>query len=645
MPILALAVAATVLSFVIAGVAAFVAFVLACAAIAAVAYGLYCLISYLNEQAERERAEHERKEALANTTLLLQDQAKREFLSRKQFLVWFTTALAKLIQDEKIIVPSEAMFQYFVSIADNLYHPPAEIAVPQLTYHGESDYWAEAIANQPAYDPYKAGEAILRCIHAFLKHLPKDQDGQFMVKAGDLLPRKTISEMMTPLFNAGYWGDITQHYVGRCIAAAKGSKYERTPPEYYKEKNAYKHYLPSPLKELFEFEVPFKMFFDTRHAHHWIVGRNRSGKTTYLSNQINYDLPLVAKDECSIIVIDSTVRLAKYIARLKLFAPGQPLHDRLIYIGPDPKYRIALNPFRLGNKQESVKILSYAFSSIFNATDFQIDAAEYVIEAVLQHDNPNLDIFMKFFEDDYATRFAKEIARLRGPAKAYMLHGFPKLHAATRSGMYQRLFGLRKVEAVDAMLNAKECRFDLYEELKGGGKVILIDCDESELGDEKELYGRLFLGMLHRVSQRRTPFDEHTLHRVFAYVDEAQDYIKNDRRVRDMLFQARKRRIGLTLATQTRGQIEDPSVKDALNQAEIHSDCITRGHVQLRMGDERRPDFDLNLVIPNFSFQDQDPMSETEYTAMRERIFEKYGAKEEPRRPPQERQGRVTTER
>ncbi len=94
---------------------------------------------------------------------------------------------------------------------------------------------------------------------------------------------------------------------------------------------------------------------DVRFEHQWVIAPSGTGKTTLLQTQIVEDLERVQRGECSIIVIDSQNELIPKIARLKLFARGQPLDGKLVVIEPDPDYPPALNVLDIGLSELSTR--------------------------------------------------------------------------------------------------------------------------------------------------------------------------------------------------------------------------------------------------------------------------------------------------
>ena len=90
----------------------------------------------------------------------------------------------------------------------------------------------------------------------------------------------------------------------------------------------------TPLLQLLDFTVAIDLPQATRFEHMHIVAGSGHGKTQTLQQLILHDLDAVAAGEASIIVIDSQSDLINNIAGLEMFAPGQPLSDRLVLIDP-----------------------------------------------------------------------------------------------------------------------------------------------------------------------------------------------------------------------------------------------------------------------------------------------------------------------
>lgn len=105
----------------------------------------------------------------------------------------------------------------------------------------------------------------------------------------------------------------------------------------------------TPVHDLLGGDIAFAIPTAARFEHHHIVGGSGHGKTQTLQYMIAEDLEAVAQGERSVIVIDSQGDLIRKISRLKVFAPGEPLHDRVVIIDPtDVEWPVSLNLFDIG---------------------------------------------------------------------------------------------------------------------------------------------------------------------------------------------------------------------------------------------------------------------------------------------------------
>ena len=94
-------------------------------------------------------------------------------------------------------------------------------------------------------------------------------------------------------------------------------------------------------------------------------------------------------------------------------------------------------------------------------------------------------------------------------------------------------------------------KFDLFQEMNSG-KVILINTAKDLLKQEgSQILGRFFIAMIAQAAQERATLQERIP--CFVYIDEAADYF--DQNVALILEQARKYKLGVTLAHQYLGQL------------------------------------------------------------------------------------------
>jgi hypothetical protein len=145
------------------------------------------------------------------------------------------------------------------------------------------------------------------------------------------------------------------------------------------------------------------------------------------------------------------------------------------------------------------------------------------------------------------------------------------------------------------------------------------------------LMGRMFIAMLEDIASRRRTLDRDTLKPVWIYLDEASDYLSNDKTFIQILTKAAEQKVGLTVAYQYEGQDGvDPSIEKALRNASIHSRCLKRGLVELTINGEP-----LTLHPRKFEFTRDEPQMDTkEYDALRERLAAAFPYKEPPPQSP-----------
>jgi hypothetical protein len=123
----------------------------------------------------------------------------------------------------------------------------------------------------------------------------------------------------------------------------------------------------TPFLKILQTPVPFAVPSSLRPQGTHIVAPPGRGKTTLMRALLAHDLNKIGRGEASIIVIDAkdhpTESLIGPLRRVSLFAPGQPLHDRITIIDPHPEFPPALNPFDIGTNADVPEDEREAFRS------------------------------------------------------------------------------------------------------------------------------------------------------------------------------------------------------------------------------------------------------------------------------------------
>ena len=334
----------------------------------------------------------------------------------------------------------------------------------------------------------------------------------------------------------------------------------------------------TPLLPLFDQTLDFTIPTKARFEHHHIVAGSGHGKTQTLQYLIANDLESVVEGDRCVIVLDSQGDLIRTIANLKVFAPGEPLHDRIVIIDPsDVEWPVSLNLFDVGME----RLASYAplererlTNSILELYDFVLGtllSAEmtqkqnvifrYVTRLMLHIPDATIHTLRELMEPGSEKRFAPHIAKLSGTARQFFETEFAsKEFEQTKKQVLRRLWGILENQTFERMFSHPRSKLDLFTEMNAG-KVILINTAKDLLKEQgTEIFGRFFIALIAQAAQERATLPEHKRTPAIVYIDEAQDYF--DRNIGLILAQARKYNVGMVLAHQYLGQLE-PKLQEA----------------------------------------------------------------------------------
>ena len=327
----------------------------------------------------------------------------------------------------------------------------------------------------------------------------------------------------------------------------------------------------TPFESLFALPVPFRVPDALRFEHCHIVGGTGHGKTQLMQRMIHADLVAAKEDGRSVVVIDSQGDLISKLVRLDLFSPYDPesLASRLVLIDPsDVEYPASLNLFDapwarfqeygLADRERILNGVVELYESFFGAllgaelTQKQGVVFRYLARLMLAISGATIHTLMELMEDGHAYRPVMQA--LKGSARHFFeKEFFHPSFAATKKQILRRLWGVLSTPAFERMFVQKENKLDLFAAMNEG-KIVLINTAKDLLKtDGSQLFGRFFVSMLAQAALERSTIPEHARTSTFVYVDEAQEYF--DDTIETILSQARKYRLGITLAHQTLDQL------------------------------------------------------------------------------------------
>jgi hypothetical protein len=447
---------------------------------------------------------------------------------------------------------------------------------------------------------------VIKNIHAFFRMLPESCFGEPDAEANDSFdvvlldlmedPTKAVEQLfMLPYDNEALschvFDKLRERYATNLVVASGFS------PSVHPATVETKLLLPSrqrdttapelvasylggtPFETLLDLPVPFYIPGAVRFEHCHIVGGTGHGKTQLMQKMIHADLIAAKTDGRSVVVIDSQGDLINKLVRLELFSPDAPgnLADRLVVIDPaDVEFPAALNLFdahldrmRAYGPADKERILNGVielyelfFGAFLGAelTQKQGVIFKYLARLMLVIPDATIHTLMRIMED--GKPFKPYMEKLDGSARYFFeTEFFHPSFAATKKQVLRRLWGVLSTPAFERMFTQPKNKLDLFEAMNDG-KIIFVSTAKDLLKREgSQLLGRFFIAMLTQAALERSTLPENKRTPTLVYVDEAQEYF--DDNIETILNQARKYRVGLTLAHQTLDQLS-PRLRSAI---------------------------------------------------------------------------------
>ncbi|SDP80718.1 type IV secretory system conjugative DNA transfer family protein [Desulforhopalus singaporensis] len=331
----------------------------------------------------------------------------------------------------------------------------------------------------------------------------------------------------------------------------------------------------SPFESIFSYLCPFSIPIQARFEHCHVIGGTGHGKTQLLQSFILDDI----KAKRGFCVIESQGDLINKITMLPHFDPtvNGSLAEKLILIDPtDTDFPVCLNMFALNARGMSglsntqremllnatVDLYSYMFGALFGAelTQRQRVIFNYLARLMMEIPNATIQTLRELMED--GKKYKPYMDALQGSARAFFqTQFFSKSFAQTKKQVLARLWGVLSNATLERMFSNTENRVDLFKAMNEG-KIVLINTAKDLLRKEGcQILGRFFIALLGQAILRRTSITEENRKPFFVYIDEAHEYF--DERIDEQLNQARKYKVGLTLAHQNLDQL-DSSLKGTM---------------------------------------------------------------------------------
>lgn len=309
--------------------------------------------------------------------------------------------------------------------------------------------------------------------------------------------------------------------------------------------------------------VVFGIKRDDRRRHMYIIGKTGMGKTKLMENLIINDI----KNGEGVALIDPHGESFDFILNR---IPKERMKDVVIFNPADTKFPVAFNPMEVIDESLKIqtasgivgtfkKIFGYSWGPrleyIFNYTVLALlDSEGGTLLGVVRMltdkkyrakivDNVKDPVVKKFWTDEFSTYNDKYASEAIAPI-------LNKVGQFISNSLIRNVIGQPK-----SSFNIRKLMDDQ--------KIFLINLSVGRIGETNAtLLGSFMITAIHLAAMSRADMNEEDRKDFYFYVDEFQNFATES--FNNILSEARKYRLSLTIANQFLAQIEDSGVKDAV---------------------------------------------------------------------------------
>ena len=354
-------------------------------------------------------------------------------------------------------------------------------------------------------------------------------------------------------------------------------------------------------KTNFRNQVHFGIKQDDRRRHVYMVGKTGTGKSTLLENMVIDDI----RDGKGIGLIDPHGDFAE---KLLNFIPEDRIDD-VIYFNPsDTEFPIGFNPLeRVGTEHRH--LVASGIMGVFKKVwpDVWSNRMEYLVNntllALLEYPGSTLLDVMKMLTNK--TYRKKVTDRLTDPiVKDFWLREYAgwneRYGQEASSAVLNKIGQLVANPLVRHIVGQSHSTINIRQ-IMDEGKIFIINLSKGKMGeDNSALIGAMLITKIQMAAMSRVDIpNEEDRRDFFLSIDEFQNFSTDS--FADILSEARKYRLSLTLAHQYIRQLIDPSTKSTKVRDAIFGNAGTI--VAFRVGAEDAEDLEKEFA-PEFDEND-----------------------------------------
>lgn len=302
--------------------------------------------------------------------------------------------------------------------------------------------------------------------------------------------------------------------------------------------------------------VPFGIRRSDRRRHLYTIGKSGSGKSKLLELLINEDL----QNGEGLAVLDPHGDLVDAVLR---YVPQHRINDVVLLDPSDTEFPIAFNPLEKVSEAQKMQV-TIGFLQIFkklfgsNWSDRLEHVLRYTTLALLDSPNTTVLSILKMLTDKNYRQ--KIVSRIQDSVvKSFWVSEFAawseKFDADAITPLLNKVGQFVATNMIRNMIGQPVTKFNIRE-LMDNQKILLMKVSKGLLGEENSgLIGAMFITKLYQAAMERADTPEEQRKDFYLYVDEFQNFATDT--FAEILSEARKYRLNLTIAHQYMGQLSD----------------------------------------------------------------------------------------
>lgn len=306
---------------------------------------------------------------------------------------------------------------------------------------------------------------------------------------------------------------------------------------------------------------------ESRFHHLWAVGQTGTGKSTFLEAQILQDV----RARRGVIVMDPHGDLIRNLCGK---IPRRRLADVILFDPADTEYPLGINPLDAEGEDAQTLVVSSFIGLLRKLYDphqqgivgprFEHAARNGLLSVMSLPERGTLIEVVRLFQD--ASFMREVIPHITDPlVRRYWTDQIARtndFHLSEVLDWIVSKFGHFVTDPLLRRIIGQSHSGFSFRQAMDEGKIVLLSLAKGRLGSENANFlGLILLPMILHAALSRADLPERKRRPVALYVDEFQNYATDS--LAQMLAEARKYRLALTLANQHVGQLT-PEIRDAV---------------------------------------------------------------------------------